>query len=85
MRKKLKDLRNGCSRTEVFISPKNYISIKIKSQLPKYWFVECRFLDPQHFEKCPEGFQFRKKFSGTDLKELKMTAEMSKEEMEHVS
>lgn len=83
MRKKLKELQNGCSRTEVFISPKNYKSIKTKSQLPKYWFVECRFFDPNFSTKYPEGFQFRKKFSGTDLRELKLIAEMCKEEMEH--
>lgn len=83
MRKKLTELQNGCSRTEVFISPKNYKSIKTKSQLPKYWFVECRFHDPRHLEKYPDGFQFRKKFSGTEIQVLKATAEIYKEEMEH--
>lgn len=83
MRKQLKDLQNGCSRTEVFISPKNYKSIKTKAQLPKYWFVECRFFDPHYSEKYPDGFQYRKKFSGTELRELKITAEFFKEEMEH--
>lgn len=83
MRKQLKDLQNGCSRTEVFISPKNYKSIKTKAQLPKYWFVECRFFDPHFSEKYPQGFQFRKKFVGGDIRELKMTAEIYKDEMEH--
>ncbi len=83
MRKKLKELQNGCSRTEVFISPKNYKSIKTKAQMPKYWFVECRFFDPQFSEKYPSGFQCRRKFSGSDLKELKAAAEIYKEELEH--
>lgn len=45
-RKTKKQLRNGCSRTEVFISPKNYKTLKNKSDLTKDWFVECRFYDP---------------------------------------
>ena len=82
MRKKLKQLPNGCSRTEVFISPKNYKSIKTKAQLPKYWFVECRFFDPNFSDKYPHGFQYRKKFSGSTIPELKTAAEIYKEEME---
>ncbi|WP_234110105.1 tyrosine-type recombinase/integrase [Chryseobacterium sp. R2A-55] len=83
MRKKLKELPNGCSRTEVFVSPKNYKSIKNKSQLPKYWFVECRFFDPHFAEKYPAGFQYRKKFSGASIQELKTAAEIYKDEMEN--
>lgn len=82
MRNSLKKLSNGCSRTEVFISPKNYKTIKSKSQLPKYWFVECRFFDPAFPEKYPNGFQYRKKFSGASILELKASAEIYKEEME---
>lgn len=78
-----KNLSNGCFRTEVFISPKNYKSIRSKSQLPKYWFVECRFFDPFFTEKYPDGYQYRKKFSGTSIQELKATAEIYKEEMEY--
>jgi len=83
MRKKLKDLNIGCSRTEVFISPKNYKALKAKSIMPKYWFVECRFFDPTFLEQYPSGFQFRKKFSGLDLPSMKFTAEVFKEEMEN--
>lgn len=54
-------LRNGCSRTEVFISPKNYNSLKSKTDLKKDWFVECRFYDPLFLAKYPNGFQFRKR------------------------
>lgn len=82
MRKKLKELNIGCSRTEVFISPKNYKTLKAKSTMPKYWFVECRFFDPTFTEQYPTGFQFRKKFSGLDLPSMKYTAEVYKEEME---
>ena len=50
-RKTKKQLRNGCSRTEVFISPKNYKTLKNKSDLTKDWFVECRFYDPLFKDK----------------------------------
>lgn len=60
-RKTKKQLRNGCSRTEVFISPKNYKTLKNKSDLTKDWFVECRFYDPLFKDKYPEGFQFRRR------------------------
>ncbi|WP_073180794.1 tyrosine-type recombinase/integrase [Cruoricaptor ignavus] len=82
MRKQLKELPNGCSRTEVYISPKNYKTIRSKSQMPKYWFVECRFFDPKFSEKYPNGFQYRRKFTATDPKESKLYAEVYKEEME---
>lgn len=82
MRKKLKELPNGCSRTEVFVSPKNYKSIRSKAQLPKYWFVECRFFDPLFSEKYPNGYQYRKKFSGGSILELKTAADIYKDEME---
>lgn len=50
--------------------------------MPKYWFVECRFHDPVYATKYPSGFQYRKKFSGDTLADLKLTAEIYKEEME---
>lgn len=81
MRKKLKNLINGCSRTEVFISPKDYLTFT-KSNFKKNWFVECRFHDPEFKERYPNGFQYRKKFSSNDLQELKLTAKVFKEEME---
>lgn len=78
-------LKGGCERTEVFISPKNYKSLKSKSDLKKFWFVECRFYDPRFEEKYPKGFPYRIKFSssGSTLPEMKRTAEIYKEEMEH--
>lgn len=81
MRKTLISLVNGCSRTDVYISPKNYELLK-KSNFPRNWFVECRFHDPAFIEKYPNGFQYRKKFSSDDLSELKLTAKIFKEEME---
>lgn len=54
-------VRNGCSRTSVFISPKNYKSLKSKKDLEKDWFVECKFYDPEFQEKYPNGFQFRRR------------------------
>ncbi|GEN74064.1 site-specific integrase [Chryseobacterium lathyri] len=81
MRKELINLVNNCSRTEVFISPKNYFTFT-KSNFKKDWFVECRFHDPGYKDKYPLGFQYRKKFSGNNLQELKLTATVFKEEME---
>ena len=60
-RKQKKLLRNYCSRTEVFISPKNFNELKNKADLEKDWFVECRFFDPNFNSKYPNGFQFRKR------------------------
>lgn len=81
MRKLLINLVNGCSRTEVFISPKKYQTFT-KSNFVKNWFVECRFHDPAFIEKYPEGFQYCKKFSGDNLMDLKMISKVFKEEME---
>lgn len=77
-------LKNGCSRTQVFISPKNYKSLKSKVDLQKQWFVECRFYDPRFEEKYPKGFQYRIRFtSAKNITEKKKMAELYKEEMEH--
>ncbi|WP_131329567.1 site-specific integrase [Chryseobacterium piperi] len=87
MRKRKKELiklLNGCSRTEVYFSPKDCLLLKANSEFPRNWFVECRFYDPEYKEAYPypKGFQYRKKFSGDDLQVLKLTAKLFKEEME---
>lgn len=77
------ELRNGCSRTEVFFSPKNYKSFRSVQDLQKDWFVECRFHDPNFTEKYPQGFQFRKRTNCFEtLKERKLAMEIFKEDME---
>lgn len=79
----MKKLLNGCSRTDVYISPKNYRNLKSKKDLDKDWFVECRFYDPTHESKYPNGFQFRKKVNRyKTIGERKIAAEILKEEME---
>lgn len=75
-------LLNGCSRTAVFISPKNYKTFTAKSKFPKQWFVQCRFFDPAHEDNFPDGYQYRVRFSGSKLSELKEKAEIFMEEME---
>lgn len=82
MKKELIKLGSGCERTAVFISPRNYQSFTSKSDFPKNWFVECRFHDPKFKSEYPKGLQYRRKFSGTDLQVLKLTAKIYKEEME---
>lgn len=84
-RKPRTDLRNGCSRTEVFISPENYKQLKSNSALELDWFVECRFFDPKFTDKYPKGFQFRKRFNSfPTLSERKEAAIVFKEEMENI-
>lgn len=76
------ELRNGCSRTEVFVSPKNYKSLRNKSDLKKDWFVECRFYDPNFAGKYPNGFQFRKRLNGYEtIIERKEAAEVYRDMM----
>ncbi|MPS66835.1 hypothetical protein [Chryseobacterium sp.] len=81
-KKELIKLKNGCLRTEVYFSPKDCLLLKANADFPKNWFVECRFHDPKKKNEYPKGFQYRKKFSGTNLQELKLTAKIFKEEME---
>ena len=78
----LTQLANGCSRTEIYYSPKDCLEFSSKSDYPKTWFVECRFHDPQFKERYPTGFPYRKSFSSDNLHELKLTAKVYKEEME---
>lgn len=77
------ELTNGCQRTGVYFSPKDCLDLSSKSDYPKNWFVECRFYDPKFKDRYPTGFQFRKKFTKSTLRELKVYAEVYKEEMEH--
>lgn len=78
-------LKNGCSRTQVFISPKNYKTLKDKNHLSKQWFVECRFYDPRFSDRYPNGFAFRMRFtSAKNITEKKKIAEIYKKEMEHL-
>ncbi|SMC86900.1 tyrosine-type recombinase/integrase [Chryseobacterium sp. YR221] len=81
MRKKLIKLTNGCSRTEIFISPKEYLEFT-KSNFKTKWFIECRFHDPKHKDKYPNGFPYRRRFSSSNLDILKLTAKIYVEEME---
>lgn len=82
-RKPRTELRNGCSRTEVFIFPKNYKSLRNKSDLDKDWFVACRFFDPKFAEQYPKGFQFRKRVNEfEDIQERKYAAEHFKRMLE---
>ncbi|WP_027384947.1 tyrosine-type recombinase/integrase [Epilithonimonas caeni] len=78
----MKNLKNGCSRTEVFISPKNYKELRSKEDLKKKWFVQCIFYDPLFESKYPKGFQYRMKVNVFDnIIERKKAVEATKEEM----
>ena len=86
MKKKRKirtELRNGCSRTEVYFSPENYRKLRNNSDLLKDWFVECRFHDPKFKDKYPNGFQFRKRTNCFQtITERKAAMEIYKNDME---
>lgn len=77
------ELRNGCSRTEVFFSPENFKQLRNNSDLQKDWFVECRFHDPKFIARYPDGFQFRKRTNSfKTLSERKEAMKIYKENME---
>lgn len=57
------NLQNGCSYTEVWVSPKNWKSISEKKGLEENWYVQCKFYDPNFKEKYPNGFPYRKKLN----------------------
>lgn len=81
MRKELIKLTNGCSRTEIFISPKDHSKFT-KTNFKTKWFIECRFHDPKHKDEYPNGFPYRRRFSNNNLEILKLTAKIYVEEME---
>lgn len=84
-RQKRMELRNGCSRTQVYFSPANFTQLRSNADLTKDWFVECRFYDSQHQNKYPDGFQFRKRVNGFDtLAERKAAMKIYKEEVERM-
>jgi len=56
-------LPNGCSYTEVWVSPDDWKTTKAKSSLAKNWYVQCNFYDPAFSEKYPNGFPFRRKLN----------------------
>ncbi|WNI34702.1 hypothetical protein [Chryseobacterium sp. SG20098] len=75
-------LSNGCTRTGVYFLPKDCMDFTAKDKYPKEWAVECRFYDPRFKKERPNGKQYRKKFTKDSLKELRIFAEIYKEEME---
>lgn len=79
------ELRQGCSRTQIFFSPSNYRTLRSNSDLEKDWFVECRFHSPEYLDRYPNGFQFRKRVNGySTLSERKAAMTAYKEEMERM-
>ncbi|WP_027381886.1 hypothetical protein [Epilithonimonas caeni] len=80
-----KDLRNGCSRTQFYFSPKDLLTARSNITLQKDCFIECRFHDPKFQVKHPSGYQFRKRLNGfTTLAELKEAAVVYRSEMERL-
>ncbi|OIQ22064.1 MAG: hypothetical protein BM557_01410 [Flavobacterium sp. MedPE-SWcel] len=54
---------NGCSFSDIWVSPKNWKTVKAKSALNDNWYIQCNFYDPAFKEKYPNGFPFRKKLN----------------------
>lgn len=59
----MKILPNGCSCTELWVSPENWQTTTSKASLNKQWYVQCTYYDPLFKEKYPKGFPFRKKLN----------------------
>ncbi|URM37125.1 tyrosine-type recombinase/integrase [Flavobacterium anhuiense] len=78
----MKILPNGCSCTEVWVSPENWQSTTAKASLKKNWYVQCDFFDPNFKEKYPKGFPFRKKLNKfKTLEDRKAAAKLLLEEI----
>jgi site-specific recombinase XerC len=56
-------INNGCSFSDVWVSPSNWKTISAKKGLEANWYVQCNFYDPRFKEKYPKGFPFRKKLN----------------------
>lgn len=59
----MKTLPNGCSFTELWVSPENWQTTTSKASLNKNWYVQCDYFDPLFKEKYPKGFPFRRKLN----------------------
>jgi integrase len=71
----MKDLLNGCSRSEIWVNPRNWKTISAKSALAKNWYVQCKFFDPAFQDIYPNGFPFRTKVNkGNPTLELRKAA-----------
>lgn len=55
------NLVNGCSYTDIWVSPADWKTITSKASLKQEWYLQCQFYDPLFKEKYPKGFSFRKK------------------------
>lgn len=54
-------LFNGCSYSDIWVSPSDWKTTTSKSSLQKQWYVQCVFFDPLFKDKHPKGFQYRRK------------------------
>lgn len=59
----MKNLKNGCSYSELWVSPEDWRTTTAKSSLKKQWYVQCYYYDPLFSSKYPKGFPFRKKLN----------------------
>ena len=69
---------NGCSRSEIWASPKNWETTTAKASLKKNWYIQCYFFDPDFKDKYPKGFPYRMKVNkGSTLAERKATVKFT--------
>lgn len=54
---------NGCSFSDVWVSPSNWKTISGKKAMDAQWYVQCYFYDPKFKDKYPKGFPYRKKLN----------------------
>ncbi|AWG27198.1 tyrosine-type recombinase/integrase [Flavobacterium kingsejongi] len=73
----MKNLLNGCSYSDIWVSPEDWKKTTAKSSLKKPWYIQCYFFDPNFKKKFPRGFPYRKKLNSfKTLDERKAAAEL---------
>lgn len=69
-----KSTLHGCSYSNLLVYPKNWKTTTLKKSLNDIWVVKCRFYDPQHRKKYPNGFQFARRVNDLDTLEQRKEA-----------
>lgn len=79
----MKNLINGCSYTETWVSPANWQTLTAKKSLKLIWYVACKFYDPNFENEYSNGFLFKKRLNRyKTLEERKRAVIIVKSEMD---
>ncbi len=78
----MKKLINGCSYSELWVSPANWKSLTSSKSLSKVWYVACKFYDPNYEHQYPNGFLYKRRLNRfKNLSERKAAVSIFKTEM----